>query len=244
MSENQLFLQQDGLFGREALLADLETAARSPGLVTLTGPGGVGKTSIAQQFVAGLGIPGGFGNARWIDLAALADPLALPQAVAVACGLAEQRGVPWLETLVATLRPTRTLLVLDTCEHLRAACAALCQRLLADCPQLRILATSREPLALPDEQRIAIPPLDAGAAAALFRVRAQAHLPAFAVDDQQAAIAAICAQLDGMPLAIELAAARLARILRLCAMRSAICCTLRRATRAAASSIASGMPSS
>ena len=131
----------------------------------------------------------------------------------MACGLAEQPGIPVVERLVGALQATRALLVLDNCEHLHAACAELIAQLLSGCPQLHILATSREPLGTAGEMRCPIPPLDATAAAALFGLRATERLPSFAINERTApTVAAICAQLDGLPLAIELAAARVAML--------------------------------
>ena len=199
------------LIGREALLAEIGPLVVAQRLLTLTGPGGVGKTSIAQQLADRFANSPAFtAGVRWIDLAALSDSTAVPQAVAMAWGLAEQPGVPVVERLVGALQTQWTLLVLDNCEHLRAACAELCGQLLPACPQLHILATSREPLGLAAEMRLPIGPLADPAAIELFGLRATARLPSFAINDDTApAIAAICVQLDGMPLAIELAAARI-----------------------------------
>ena len=191
------------LVGRETLLTELVPQVLAQRLLTLVGPGGVGKTSIAQHIASA---PDFAGGVRLVELAAVRDGHTLPQAVASACGLTDQRGTPWLETLIAALHDTESLLILDNCEHLRDACAALCTRLLAECLQLHILATSREPLGLAAETVIPIPPLDAAGAAELFGLRAGMRRAGFHPD--AAAIALICQQLDGIPLAIELAAAR------------------------------------
>ncbi|MBC8160986.1 MAG: hypothetical protein H7Z42_07180 [Roseiflexaceae bacterium] len=198
------------LIGRDALLAELAPHVVAQRLLTLIGPGGVGKTSIAQQLARDCTTAAVFaGGVHWVDLAALSEGTAVPQAVAAAWGLAEQRGTSWLETLVAALHATQALLVLDTCEHLHDPCRTLCVQLLAACPQLHILATSRKPLGLDSEMRVPIPPLDAPDAVALFRLRATARLASFTANDNAAlTIATICTQLDGVPLAIELAAAR------------------------------------
>ncbi len=200
------------LVGRDNLLAELMPHVVAQRLLTLTGPGGVGKTSIAQHLATHVAATPTFPDGLcWVDLAALADEAAVPQAVAVAWNLTEQHDVSWMDTLASALHSMRALLVLDNCEHLRTACAEISARLLSACPQLHILATSREPLGLAAEMRYPIPPLDDAAAMALFGLRAAARLPSFAINDQMApAVTAICTQLDGMPLAIELAAARVA----------------------------------
>lgn len=199
------------LIGRDALLADLARHVLDQRLLTLTGPGGVGKTSVAQQLAARLGATHSFADGIcWVDLATLSDPAALAQAIALACELKEQRDTALIETLVDALQSKRALLVLDNCEHLRAACAEICARLLAACPRLHILATSRAPLGLAAELRCPIPPLDSAAAVALFNLRATAHQPSAITQHTASAVVAICTQLDGVPLAIELAAARVA----------------------------------
>ena len=199
------------LIGRDALLADLARHVLDQRLLTLTGPGGVGKTSVAQQLAAQLAAARTFADGiRWVDLAALSNAAALAQAIALACGLKEQRDTAVIETLADGLQSKRALLVLDNCEHLRAACAEICVRLLAACPQLHILATSRTPLRLAAELRCPIPPLDSAAAVALFNLRATAHQPSAITQHTASAVVTICTQLDGVPLAIELAAARVA----------------------------------
>ena len=175
---------------------------------------------------AGAGGPDGapFPDGVWlVELAALADPAVVPQAVAAALGVREAPGAALPEGLVAALRERALLLVLDNCEHLLEACAALAARLLAACPALRVLATSREPLQIPGERQHPVPPLavpevpGAGPPAAvedlagypavrLFVARAQAVAPDFALTpDTAAAVAEVCARLDGLPLALELA---------------------------------------
>ena len=165
-----------------------------------------------------------FPDGVWlVELAPLADPALVPQAVAAALGVREAPGVALLDGLVDALRPRALLLVLDNCEHLLAACAVLAERLLAACPALRVLATSREPLQIAGERQHPVPPLAAPAAGApaavadlagypavrLFVARAQAVAPGFALGPgNAAAVAEVCARLDGLPLALELAAAR------------------------------------
>ena len=187
---------------RDALLAAIEGELASARLLTLVGPGGGGKTWLARALAARR-------SAHWVDLGPLADPLFVVSAAAAACGVVEQRGQPLLTTLAAALRDDPSLLVLDTCEHLLAACAELAAALIAACPRLTILATSRAPLRIPAEHVIGVPPLDPPEAQALFALRAAARLPEFAIDGASAPpIAALCAKLAGLPLAIELAAAR------------------------------------
>ena len=210
--------------------------AAAPGaaarLVTLTGPPGIGKTRLALAVAASLveAFPGG---AWLVELAALADAALVPQAVAAALGVPEEPGRPLPATLAGALRPRRLLLVLDNCEHLVEACARLAETLLAACPRVQVLATSREALGIAGEVPFRVPPLalPPGAAAApgggvagpstaaealtayaavhLFVSRAATLVPAFAVTAQNAAaVAQLCRRLDGLPLALELAAAR------------------------------------
>jgi predicted ATPase/class 3 adenylate cyclase len=219
---HNLPLQVTSFVGREREVAEVREALAAYRLVTLTGPGGVGKTRLALEAAAGLleVYPDGV----WlVDLAPLADGALVPQAVAAAVGVREAPGRPLLATLTDALRPKRVLLVLDNCEHLVEACARSAEALLRGCPQVRILATSREPLglagerprripslALPDTRRLPSPEgLGAYEAVRLFAERASTVQPRFAVTEQNArAVAEICQRLDGIPLALELAAAR------------------------------------
>lgn len=208
------------LIGREGYLAAAAALLHEARLVTLTGPGGVGKTRLALGIAAASGgrYPDGV---ILVSLAPLADPALVLPAIAQACGVREARGVPIRDRLRTALRARRILLVLDNVEHLLAAAPAVAA-LLADCPQLAVLATSRAPLRVGAEQEypvppLATPPLDhvptllevaAAPAARLFVERARAHTPGFALTDANAAaVAAICHRLDGLPLALELAAA-------------------------------------
>jgi predicted ATPase len=209
-------------------------------LVTLVGPGGSGKTRLAAESATRLldRLPDG---AWMVELAPLHDPLDLPHAVLAALGAVQApglepavgepggdltvEGLAWRKgtaRLVERLRPRKLLLVLDNCEHLVAAAARLADELLAACPELRVLATSREPLGITGETLCPVPPLPVppeGAtllealrfpAVRLLADRAVAVRPGFSVDGTNlAAVTAICRRLDGMPLAIELAAARL-----------------------------------
>lgn len=212
--------------GREAAVATLCEQIVAARLVTLTGVGGVGKSSLGQA--AGRALMEHFVDGVWlVELAALADPALLSQSVATAFRLPEQPDRPPLDVLAAYFRQRRLLLILDNCEHLLDASVHLVDRLRHACSHLHILATSRESLRAAGEIEWAVPPLDvpsaeAGAGVAdaaalhaysavhLFVDRARAVKPDFALTDRAAAQAAhICAQLDGIPLAIELAAARL-----------------------------------
>src|SRR5688500_6340239 len=188
-------------------------------LLTLTGPGGVGKTRLAlavAQDVAGAFADG----VAFVDLSPLANPALVLPAIAGAVGVTESGDCPLAEDLTAALRPRQLLVLLDNCEHLLATAAALVTDLLAACPAVQVLATSRAPLRLRGERERAVPPLalpSRGAsladvaradAVALFVRRAQAVRPDFDVTEQNAEqLAEVCQRLDGLPLAIELAAA-------------------------------------
>ncbi len=191
-------------------------------LLTLTGPGGSGKTRLALA-VAGDVADGFEDGVWWVALAPLSDPELVPQAVASVLGVREQPGRSMAETLTDHLASRDMLLVLDNCEHLIAACEKLASVLLYACPSLRILATSREALGVAGETVLLVPPLslpDVGRAPApkeleryeaihLFVDRAKSAAPTFELNERNAqAVALLCRNLDGIPLAIELAAAR------------------------------------
>jgi predicted ATPase len=208
--------------GRKKELAEVRRLLEDTRLLTLTGPGGCGKTRLA--LAAADELVGTFADGVWLmDLAPLADSSLVPQAVASTLGLREQPGRWLTETLSDNLASKRVLLVLDNCEHLVEACAELAESLLLFCPELRVLATSREPLgiagevawpvpslSLPDLRRAPnIETLPRYESARLFVERTEAVKPTFAVTEQNAPLVAkICYRLDGIPLAIELAAAR------------------------------------
>ena len=215
------FEEPNSFVGRERELDQLRQFARSVRAVTLCGSGGIGKTRLALRVLAGL--TDEFPDGVWfIELGDLRRPELVVPRVASVIGVEEEPGRPLLDTLADALRPRRLLLALDTCEHLIDSCARLCHRLLASAPGLRVLATSREPLRVAAETVWQVPPLTlprAGAAEApedlgryeairLFCDRAAASQPGFALTPANLpAVAALCRSLDGVPLAIELAAA-------------------------------------
>lgn len=189
-------------------------------LLTLTGAGGSGKTRLALQVCRELERERRYRDGvRWVELAALSEPALVPQAIATVLGVAEQPGRSLTDTLLDVLQEKRMLLGLDNCEHLIEACAGFAGRVLRECPEVRLLLTSRERLNVEGERAWVVPPLSLPAQAAvdgsesdamrLFVERAAAIEPDFHPDAQNAkSIALICERVDGIPLAIELAAAR------------------------------------
>ena len=178
-------------------------------LVTLTGSGGVGKTRLALEAGATLAVAPDFDRVWWAELAPLMDPSRVADVVATALGLSAPNR-PALDVLVEYLRNRHSLLLLDNCEHLIQASAELAEALLRACPDLHILATSRERLNVQGEVTWRVPSLSAEETLQLFAVRARTARPGFVLDGHTSpAVTAICRKLDGIPLAIELAAARL-----------------------------------
>jgi len=194
-------------------------------LVTVTGPGGVGKTRLAGEVIRQ--VAGRFADGVWVaELAAVAEPSQVPATIATVLGLHQAAGVPIADALAARLARQQLLLVLDNCEHVLDAVAEVCATVLQSADDIRILATSREQLGLPEEARYRLPPLtlpglsepdgpgsralrDQAEAVTLFAERARQVDPDVALDGEAgAAVARLVQRLDGMPLAIELAAAR------------------------------------
>ncbi len=204
----KLPLALDHFVGRENELEEIAQLVREHRLVTLTGAGGIGKTQTALRAAASLE-EGRIGDVRFIGLAPLGDPVLVVSAIAASCGVKEVLHQPLLETVVASLRNHPLLLILDNCEHVVAEAAHVAEFLLSSCPELRILATSREPLRSAGEHMYRLPSLTHDDAVALFVARARAADHRFEIDDENAfAVGEICHRLDGIPLAIELAAAR------------------------------------
>src|SRR6266496_5449048 len=193
------------LLGREQEVAQALDLLRERGvrLLTVTGPGGVGKTRLALEIAHDLrtGFADGF---AWIDLTVLRDPSLVPQTVAQALGLRELADRPFSEQVRAFLQDKQFLLLLDNFEHLLEA-ADFVADLLVSCPRLQVLVTSRTPLHLRAEQQLVLTPLTPAAAVTLFRERAQRLQPN--LDAAESSVVAICDQVDRLPLAIELAAA-------------------------------------
>lgn len=211
------------LIGRDAEIATAQSflLEEAVPLLTLTGPGGVGKTRLALAIAAD--VTHRFADGiTWLDLSPLADASLLPTTLIRALGLVPSASTPPTETLVRHLRSRQTLLLFDNCEHVLAHTADLIAHVLTGCPAVQVLATSRAPLRLHAEQILPIEPLALPAsdlsapetiaendAVQLFVERARAVRPAFQLDTTNAlSVAAICRQLDGFPLALELAAAR------------------------------------
>jgi predicted ATPase len=221
---NNLPQQSTSLIGREAEVAAIAALVAAHRLVTLVGSGGIGKTRTSLQVAADL--LDGSGDGVWfIELAPLASAAYLPTAIAQVLQISLPPGGDPTAQLVAALRGMRALLVLDNCEHVLDGTAALCAALLRDCPSLKILASSRESLGIAGEQIFRLPSLPvarasdgtaltaasalASAAVELFVARARAADDRFTLtDDNAATVAEICRRLDGIPLALELAAAR------------------------------------
>ena len=219
---NNLPRQLTTFIGREREIAEAKRLLAETHLLTITGPGGSGKTRLSLEI--GARLLSEYPDGVWlVEFAHLADPARVPQVLATALSVREEADRPLLVTLVDHLRPKRVLLLLDNCEHLIDACAGLADTLLRGCPEVKILPSSREALGLTGEVVFRVPPLslpDSRLVPALERLaeyeavrlfvdRAIAVKPDFTLtDDTAAAVVQICRRLDGIPLAIELAAAR------------------------------------
>ena len=220
---NNLPVQLTSFIGREKEMAEIKQALAEHRLVTLTGSGGAGKSRLSLQVAADM--LDQFPNGIWlVELAPLTEPDLIPQTILSATGVQTQQGYTTLESLIDFLREKTSLLVLDNCEHLIEACARLVDTLLNAAPNLKILASSREALGVKGEQAWRVPSLSAPdikhappfeqllqyESVRLFMERALLVQPHFAVTNENSpAVAKICHRLDGIPLAIELAAARL-----------------------------------
>jgi non-specific serine/threonine protein kinase len=222
LPDNNLPLQLTDLVGRRREISEVARLLAEARLLTLTGPGGSGKTRLALAVASELAEE--YEDGVWlVELASLSDPELVPQALASVLGVREAPDSPLTETLSDHLQYKTMLLVLDNCEHLIDTSASLAEALLRRCPDLSILATSREALSITGESSWPVPPLSLPdprrlptvdgllhyEAARLFVERAKALKPGFEVTEGNAmALAQVCYRLDGMPLAIELAAAR------------------------------------
>ena len=201
----RLPVQLTSFIGREAQISEVREIVASSRLVTLTGAGGSGKTRLAIQAASELG-----DDVRYVDLAPITDPELVSVATARALGLPDQPNRSATDTIVRYLSERHLLIVLDNCEHLLDACAALTLTILDACPDVTMLTTSREPIGVAGEVTWRIPSLSlTDEAMELFTDRARLARPDFGITDANAAaVTEICRRLDGMPLAIELAAAR------------------------------------
>ncbi len=219
---NKLPASLSTFIGREAEQGEVGSLVRSCRLVTLTGPGGSGKTRLAKAVAARFQEEKG-GGAFFVELAPVAEPSQVPAALASVLAVREQGDRPLLDVLCEALAGQNLIIVVDNCEHVIAAAAEMVERLHRACPKLRLLATSREPLATEGEQVYRLAPLGLPAedastlvdlersdAVKLFVERARSHDSSFALDEPIAGlVASICRRLDGIPLALELAAARI-----------------------------------
>jgi predicted ATPase/DNA-binding SARP family transcriptional activator len=222
VTRHNLPAPRNSFVGRGRQIIEIKRALAMTRLLTLTGAGGSGKTRLALEVSRDL--VGAYPDGVWlVELAGLSEPELVPQAVASTLGVPERPGQPLADALIDFLRAKQVLIVLDNCEHLVEAAARLADALLDGCPRLRILATGREALvvagetvwpvpllSVPDLRRsLTVGELEGYESARLFAERASGRRPGFAVTAENAlAVAQICRRLDGVPLAIELAAAR------------------------------------
>jgi hypothetical protein len=196
------------LIGRDTEVSDVQAAVRSHRLVTLIGVGGVGKTRLALDVATHLADE--FIDGVWVfELAAVADPAAVPDAVAAVLGITQQPGKTVSDSVASALEGRSRLLVFDNCEHVVDSVADLVDAILAASATVKVLATSREGIGVADEELRRVPSLDVGAAVQLFVERAQS-MDAGAPAEELTAVEDVCRRLDGIPLAIELAASRMA----------------------------------
>ena len=217
--QEQLPSEANDFIGRTAELRRVQALLRDNRLVTLVGPGGVGKTRVARRTADQVGA--GYRDGAWeVPLSALRDPKLLPHTVAGRLGLPEQSGGSQLDAVLTHLRDRNLLLILDTCEHIIDAAAIFAESVITEAPSVTVLVTSREPLDVTGESCYTLPALGlpngdapgqgATDAIELFALRAASVVPGFAVTDgNRADVIRLCTRLDGMPLAIELAAVQL-----------------------------------
>ena len=202
---NNLPVHLSGFVGREDEIAAVRTLLADGGLVTLTGPGGSGKTRLAAQVAAAADRPDGV---WWIELDAVTERAQVADRVAATLDLLVQPQLGAARSVADALRDKRVLVCLDNCEQVLDGAADIALELLRSCPEVAVLATSREPLGVPGESVWRVPPLATAQALELFVERAGAVRPWFALDtSSEVAVRTLCERLDGIPLAIELAAA-------------------------------------
>ena len=220
VTPNNLPQHLTSFIGREREIGKALVLLKRARLLTLLGIGGLGKTRLSLQ-IAGDVLDSYRDGAWFVDLAPLRDPTVVASEAAKVLGVREEPGRSLIETLCAHLKPRNLLLIMDNCEHLIGASAELVHAILRTAPEVRIIATSREALRVPGEETFAVPPLPVpnrsdgiealsrSAAVRLFVERAKLHRPTFALNEQEApALAELVARLEGIPLALELAAAR------------------------------------
>jgi predicted ATPase/DNA-binding SARP family transcriptional activator/DNA-binding CsgD family transcriptional regulator len=219
---HNLPLARDSFVGREHDVVEIKRLLSMTGLLTLTGTGGSGKTRLAMEVARDLAFA--YPDGAWlVELAPLSEGALIPQAIASTLGIREESDRPLTATLADVLRTKRALLLLDNCEHLIESAAHLVDTLLTSCPSLRVLATSREPLGVAGEMNWQVPPLPVPRtdrlpaeeltryeSVRLFLDRTRMRLPTFEITSANtSAVAEVCRKLDGIPLAIELATARM-----------------------------------
>jgi predicted ATPase/class 3 adenylate cyclase len=218
---NNLPQQLTSFIGREHEVTEATELLKTARLLTLVGMGGLGKTRLSLQIAADM--MDAYPDGVWfVDLAPIRDASLVPSVTAQVLGLQEEPGRPLTQTLCAHLKQRKTFLILDNCEHLVSPCATLANALLRAAPDVRIIATTREALRVPGEQTYPVLPLavpdrtasvetlSRSEAVQLFMDRAQLQKPGFTLSEKEApAVAELCARLEGIPLAMELAAARM-----------------------------------
>jgi predicted ATPase/class 3 adenylate cyclase len=204
---NNLPLQLTSFIGREGEMPEVAKLLENSRLLTLLGVGGIGKSRLSLELAAE--VSEDFPDGVWlVELATLRDARLVPDAVASVMGVKETAGRPVSEALVQHFKERQVLLVLDNCEHLLQGCADLARQLLQSGPYCKLLASSREPLRIAGETTYPVPALSQGEALRLFEDRASKAKPGYRVNGEAPLVASVCRHLDGIPLAIELAAAR------------------------------------